>query len=79
MVSKCIAARLAGAAAEYLYPSGQHGVGVTKGLERIVHHLRNTVDKNKGDPDFVVLKVDIRNAFTEQFRKRIRCSHLADF
>ena len=43
--------------------SYQVGVACHSGSERIIHGLRKCIDDHWDDDDFVVFKVDIRNAF----------------
>ena len=41
----------------------QFGVACYYSTEQVVHSLRKCIEKHWGDEDFVVLKVDMRNAF----------------
>ena len=41
----------------------QLGVACTAGSEKVVHGLRKCIDNHWDDEDFVVLKIDMRNAF----------------
>ena len=49
-------------------PFGQVGVGVSGGLEAVVHSLRTILSTVGSNPDLCCLKVDMSNAFNE-------CSH----
>ena len=54
--------------------NGQFGVACVAGIERVVHSTRRCVAENTQGleaPDFVLLKVDLRNAFNRVSRKAI--------
>jgi len=46
----------------------QFGAGSPSGTERVAHLMRRLVNAHRNDPDFVVLKVDIENAFNSLSR-----------
>ena len=48
----------------------QFGVAVPSGGERIIHRMRAALAQHDGDPDWVTLKVDLRNAFNAVSRAR---------
>ena len=62
LTSKCLCAVVKGKAAEFFKPY-QFGVACSNGAEKIAHGLRACVNKYWLDDDFVVLKVDMKNAF----------------
>ena len=70
LVSKCVCALSKKRAADYLSPS-QLGVACPGGLEFIIHRTREVVAAHANDPDFVLLKVDFRNAFNAVSRRAI--------
>jgi len=49
----------------------QFGVGVPSGVERMVHKVRRVFAAHKDDPDFVLLKVDMKNAFNMVSRREL--------
>ena len=52
----------------------QFGVAIRAGTERVIHMLRTISFQHKDDEDFVVLKVDLRNAFNNVSRADVmRC------
>ena len=57
-------------AAEFIEPH-QFGVACSNGAEKIAHGLRACVNKYWLDDDFVVLKVDMKNAFNMVSREAI--------
>ena len=62
LTSKCLCAVVKGKAAEFSEPH-RFGVACSNGAEKIAHGLRACVNKYWLDDDFVVLKVDMKNAF----------------
>ena len=62
LTSKCLCAVVKGKAAEFFKPY-QFGVVCSNGAEKIAHDLRACVNKHWLDDDFVILKVDMKNAF----------------
>ena len=58
----------------------QFGVACTAGLEKIIHGLMKCIeDHHWDDEDFVVLKVDMRNAFNLVLRQAILDSSLNSY
>ena len=70
LTSKCLCAVVKGKAAEFFKPH-QFGVACSNGAEKIAHGLRACVNKYWLDDDFVVLKVDMKNAFNLVSREAI--------
>ena len=70
LTSKCLCVVEKGKAAEFLEPH-QFGVACSNGAEKITHGLRACVNKYWLDDDFVVLKVDMKNAFNIVSREAI--------
>jgi hypothetical protein len=50
----------------------QMGVGVSGGIERVIHRTRHELEAHKEDDDFAVLFVDMANAFNSASRSRLR-------
>jgi len=46
-------------------PYGQVGVGIPGGLEAAIHGTRHYILQNASDPNFALLKIDMKNAFNE--------------
>ena len=61
-MGKCVCAVIKDKASELFHPL-QFGVACTAGSEKIIHGLRKCIEDHWDDEDFVVLKVDMRNAF----------------
>lgn len=70
LTSKVILSSLPSAARKAVGPR-QFGAGAPAGTERVVHLLRRLVGASRGRPDFVVLKVDIQNAFNSLSRAEL--------
>jgi hypothetical protein len=70
LVAKSLCASQKVRAAEFFAPH-QHGVACPAGAERVVHFVRQVCQKSNQDPDFVILKVDLRNAFNLVSRKKM--------
>jgi hypothetical protein len=73
LVSKCFSRRLPSHARTLLSQGSQYGVATPQGAHHIIHHTRMMVDEHKTRPDddFVVLKIDIKNAFNSISRAQI--------
>ena len=87
LVSKCLCATNKEDAAAFFLPAGQFGVACPSGTERVIHRTRRvvqaTMNQNKADgmhkehiehnddQDFVILKVDLKNAFNKVSRLHI--------
>ena len=54
--------------ASQLFQGQQYGVATAAGAERMIHLCRQTVSKHAEDPDFVLCKVDLSNAFNNVSR-----------
>ena len=55
--------------ASELFSPHQLGVACPYGVEKIVHGLRMCVEEHGNENDFVVMKIDLRNAFNRVSRK----------
>ena len=62
LTGKCLCALVRSKASEFFQPH-QFGVACPMGAEKIVHGLRACVEKHWLEENFVVLKVDMKNAF----------------
>ena len=62
MVSKT-ACSVVKSKASTLFQGRQYGVATASGSERVIHLCRQVVESTKNDPEFVLCKVDLRNAF----------------
>ena len=62
MVSKA-ACSVVKSKASTLFQGRQYGVATASGSERVIHLCRQVVESTKNDPEFVLCKVDLRNAF----------------
>ena len=62
LVGKCLCAAVKTKAAEFYKPF-QFGVACSFGAENIAHGLRTCIENHWLDDDFIVLKVDMKNAF----------------
>ena len=70
LTGKCLCAVIKDKAPELFHPL-QFGVACTAGSEKIIHGLRKCIEDHWDDEDFVVLKVDMRNAFNLVSRQAI--------
>ena len=62
LVGKCLCQITKGKASDYFSPH-QFGVACPSGAEKIVHGLRSCIEEHQNEQDFVVMKIDLRNAF----------------
>ncbi|KAL5502816.1 hypothetical protein EMCRGX_G009650 [Ephydatia muelleri] len=62
LVGKCLCQITKGKALDYFSPH-QFGVACPSGAEKIVHGLRSSMEDHQNEQDFVVMKIDLRNAF----------------
>ena len=62
LVGKCLCQITKGKASDYFSPH-QFGVACPSGAEKIVHGLRSCIEEHQNEHDFVVMKIDLRNAF----------------
>ena len=62
LAGKCLCAVIKCKASDLFLPL-QVGVACPMGAEKMVHGLRGCVEAHSNDYDFVVLKIDLRNAF----------------
>ena len=67
LISKCLCAKVKAAARSHFAPE-QFGVATRGGTDRVIHMLRTIYYQHVDDDDFVVLKVDLRNAFNNVSR-----------
>ena len=70
LVGKCLCAAVKTKAAEFFKPF-QFGVACSFGAEKIAHGLRACIENHWLDVDFVVLKVDMKNAFNMVSRQAL--------
>lgn len=70
LVSKCVCTE-AKDSAKPIFSGSQFGVATPAGAERIIHNVRRLFSTRQFDPDFVVLKVDLTNAFNSISRARL--------
>ena len=62
LVGKCLC-RITKEKASEFFSHHQLGVACPYGVEKIVHGLRMCVEEHGNDNDFIVMKIDLRNAF----------------
>ena len=62
LTGKCLCALVKEKASDFFQPL-QLGVSCTLGSEKIIHGLRRCMDEHWDSDDFVVLKIDMKNAF----------------
>ena len=62
LVGKCLCRITKMKASDFFSPH-QLGVACPYGVEKIVHGLRICIEEHVNDKDFVVMKIDLRNAF----------------
>eukprot|EP00731_Ephydatia_muelleri_P022369 Em0014g960a len=62
LVGKCLCQITKGKASDY-FSTHQFGVACPSGAEKIVHGLRSCIEEHQNEQDFVVMKIDVRNAF----------------
>ena len=82
LVGKCLCLVTNSKVADFFDPL-QFGVACSSGAEKVIDRLRNCMDKHWNTEDFVVLKVDMRNAFNVVSRQAVldecsvhqSCSH----
>ena len=70
LTGKCMCALVKDKASEFFQPL-QLGVACHAGAEKVAHALRRCIDEHWMDKDFVVLKVDMRNAFNIVSRQAV--------
>ena len=70
LTAKCLCIKIREKARDLFQPL-QVGVACRSGSERIIHGLRKCIDDHWDDDDFVVFKVDMRNAFNVVSRQAI--------
>ena len=68
LTSRCLCTTVKSKATDYFSPH-QLGIACTGEAETMIHSLRACVDRHWYDDDFVVLKVDLRNAFNNVSRQ----------
>eukprot|EP00731_Ephydatia_muelleri_P004035 Em0002g211a len=62
LVGKCQCQITKGKASDYFSPH-QFGVACPSGAEKIVHGLGSCIEEHQNEQDFVMMKIDLRNAF----------------
>ena len=70
LTGKCLCAAVKCKAAEFFQPH-QFGVACPFGTEKIAHELRGCIEEHWSDPEFAVLKVDLKNAFNVVSRQAL--------
>ena len=70
LAGKCVCA-LSSSKASTLFSPHQFGVACPRGVEEIVHKMRTIVADHWHDDDFVILKVDMKNAFNAVSRQAV--------
>ena len=70
LTGKCICALVKNKASDLFQPL-QLGVSYSSGSEKIVHGLRMSIEKHWMDEDFMVFKIDMRNAFNLVSRQAV--------
>ena len=70
LVGKCPCLVTKSKVADFFDPL-QFRVACSSGAEKVIHGLRNCMDKHWNTEDFVVLKVDMRNAFNVVSRQAV--------
>ena len=70
LTGKCMCALVKDKATEFFQPL-QLGVACRAGAEKVAHALRGCIEEHWMDEDFVVLKVDMRNAFNIVSRQAV--------
>ncbi|KAL5500379.1 hypothetical protein EMCRGX_G011931 [Ephydatia muelleri] len=70
LTGKCLCAAVKCKAAEFFQPH-QFGVACPFGTEKIAHGLRGCIEEHWSDPEFAVLKVDLKNAFNMVSRQAL--------
>ena len=70
LMGKCLCAAVKCKAAEFFQPH-QFGVACPFGTEKIAHGLRGCIEEHWSDPEFAVLKVDLKNAFNMVSRQAL--------
>ena len=83
VVAKCLCATQKERAGKFFLEGGQYGVACPAGMERVVHHVRGVVQRETTESkeheqiekspalDFVILKVDLKNAFNRVSRHHV--------
>ena len=62
LVGKCLCQITNGKASNYFSPH-QFGIACPSGAEKIVHGLRSCIEEHQNEQNFVVMKIDLCNAF----------------
>ena len=70
LTGKCMCALVKDKATEFFQPL-QLGVACHAGAEKVAHALRGCIEEHWMDEDFVVLKVDMKNAFNIVSRQAV--------
>ena len=75
LVSKCLCSTQKERAITFFKP-WQNGVATAAGTERVAHFVRHVANTNAEVSDFVILKVDLKNAFNMVSRRKMleKCS-----
>ena len=70
LVGKCLCAAVKVRAQQFFHPF-QFGVACPLGAEQMIHGLRDCIEQHWIENDFVVLKVDLKNAFNMVSRQAV--------
>ena len=70
LVGKCLCAAVKVRAQQFFHPF-QFGVACPLGAEQMIHGLRDCIEQHWLENDFVVLKVDLKNAFNMVSRQAV--------
>ncbi|KAL5487053.1 hypothetical protein EMCRGX_G019610 [Ephydatia muelleri] len=70
LVGKCLSAAVKVRAQQFFHPF-QFGVACPLGAEQMIHGLRDCIEQHWLENDFVVLKVDLKNAFNMVSRQAV--------
>ena len=70
LTSKCVCHQIKDKATELFHPF-QFGVACSQGAEKIVHRLKCCIEDHWADNNFVMLKVDMTNAFSLVSRQAV--------
>jgi hypothetical protein len=72
VVSKLAVWLVGKAGCEEHFGKRQRGVGTSDGVGSIIHQLRAVIEQHHDDPDFMLMQYDLRNAYNNISRTRVR-------
>ena len=70
LAGKCVCAILKEKVADFFHPL-QYGVACQAGAEKVIHQVRDCIEEHWMDDNFVLFKVDMKNAFNLVSRQSI--------